>query len=87
MHKYLENTYAFVLNGDMNTFAKSLDTRGISVREAALKPGCKYQTVYKRYTGDRNVSAMAALICEQALGIPRSELCPDLMPTPDGARA
>jgi len=82
-------TLTFVYSVRMNTtnFAKALNGRGISVSEAARKPGCKRATVYKHYTGERNVGAMAALIYEQALGIPRSELRPDLWPTPDGARA
>ena len=69
----------------MNNFAKALNARGLSVREAARKPGCKYVTVYKHYKDERNVGVKAALLYEEALGIPRSELRPDIWPPGGGS--
>ncbi|MCR5562055.1 MAG: helix-turn-helix domain-containing protein [Desulfovibrio sp.] len=63
----------------MNTLKEALDTRGLTVNEAS-KLGAKYQTLYKQYLGDRNVGPQTALFYERILGIPRSEIRPDLWP-------
>lgn len=64
----------------MNNFAKALNSRGLTVNDAAKIHGCKYATLYKHYKGDRVVGAKSAVLYEKYLGIPRSELRPDLWP-------
>ena len=61
----------------MNNIKNALDSRGISVRDAA-KAGIPYMSVYKQYKGERNPSGRFALMYERCLGIPRSEIRPDL---------
>ncbi len=63
----------------MNTLKKAFERRGLTCIEAA-RLGAPYQTLYKQYRGDRNVGVQSALLYEQLLGIPRSELRPDLWP-------
>ena len=41
----------------MNNFAKALSVRGLSLKEAAKRPGCKYVTLHKYYTGDHPISS------------------------------
>jgi hypothetical protein len=66
----------------MNNVKRCLVSRGISVNEAA-KAGMPYMSVYKQYRGERNPSGNFALIYERILGIPRSEIRPDLWPPKD----
>lgn len=61
----------------MNNIKNALDSRGITVREAA-RAGLPYMSVYKQYKGERNPSGRFALMYERCLGIPRSEIRPDL---------
>ena len=63
----------------MNTLKKAFERRGLTCIEAP-RLGAPYQTLYKQYRGDRNVGVQSALLYEQLLGIPRSELRPDLWP-------
>lgn len=46
--------------------------------------GVPYHNIFKQYKGLRGVGPKSALIYEAVLGIPRSELRPDLWP-PEGA--
>lgn len=66
-----------------NLVRDALDRRGMTPLEAHHR-GMPYQSVYRQYRGDRNPSAEYALLYERILGIPRSELRPDLWP-PEGA--
>lgn len=63
----------------MNTLKKAFERRGLTCALAA-RLGAPYQTLYKQYRGDRNIGVRSALLYEQLLGIPRSELRPDLWP-------
>lgn len=63
----------------MNALKKSLDSRGLTPIEAS-KIGVPYHNIYKQYKGERNVGIKSALLYERVLGIPRSELRPDLWP-------
>ena len=67
----------------MNRLREALERRGISYNEA-VKKGVPYHNIYKQYNGLRGVGPRAALLYERLLGIPRSELRPDLWP-PEGA--
>lgn len=63
----------------MNTLKESLDRRGLTVPEASKK-GVPYHALYKQYAGLRTVGVRCALLYESVLGIPRSELRPDIWP-------
>lgn len=63
----------------MNNLKEALERRGLTCALAA-RLGAPYQTIYKQYKGDRNVGVRSALLYESVLGIPRSELRPDLWP-------
>ena len=54
----------------MNTFKKALESRGLTVMEAS-KQGLPYSTVSKHWL-------KSVIRYEQILGIPRSELMPEL---------
>lgn len=69
----------------MNRLKLALQSRGLTPSEAA-KTGLSLTTVQKHYYGSREVGPMYALKYERILGIPRSELRPDLWP-PDGLTA
>ena len=68
----------------MNTINKAFQKRGLSCREAA-KVGLRYQTVWLHLHGLRNVGVKSALLYESVLGIPRSELRPDIWPPTESA--
>ena len=70
----------------MNTLAQAFQVRGLSCREAA-KAGLRYQTVWLHFHGLRNIGVKSALRYEAVLGIPRSELRPDLWPPTEAAPA
>lgn len=70
----------------MNTLAQAFQVRGLSCREAA-KAGLRYQTVWLHFHGLRNIGVKSALRYEAVLGIPRSELRPDLWPPMEAAPA
>ena len=61
----------------MNTFKKALESRGITVMEAS-KQGLPYSTVRKHWLGERELGLKSVIRYEQILGIPRSELMPEL---------
>lgn len=63
----------------MNTLRNALDRRGLTCREAA-RMGVPFHNIYKQYKGERGVGPNSALLYERILGIPRSELRPDLWP-------
>lgn len=42
--------------------------------------GVPFHNIYKQYKGERGVGPNSALLYERILGIPRSELRPDLWP-------
>ena len=64
----------------MNNLKIAFDSRGITPAEAARKAG-NYQTLWKQYRGEREIGVRSALLYERLIGIPRSELRPDLWPT------
>ena len=66
-------------NMRMNKFKLALESRGISPSDASAK-GIPLATVQKHYYGSRNVGIKSVLKYEEILGIPRSELRPDLWP-------
>ena len=68
----------------MNTLNQAFQVRGLSCREAA-KAGLRYQTVWLHFHGLRNVGVKSALRYEAVLGIPRSELRPDIWPPTEAA--
>lgn len=53
--------------------------RGLTPIEAH-KSGMPYQSVYRQYRGQRKPSGEYAILYEKILGIPRSEIRPDLWP-------
>lgn len=59
---------------------KALDMRGLKVGGICREYGIPYNTVYQHVYGKRRMTADAALRYEEKLGIPRSELRPDLWP-------
>lgn len=59
---------------------QALEAKGISVNEASKASGIRYDTIWKHCQGMRGVSAKMAVRYEAKLGIPRSELRPDLWP-------
>lgn len=63
----------------MNKFKLALKERGLSPADVAQK-GALLTTVQKHFYGSRNVGPASAILYEQILGIPRSELRPDLWP-------
>lgn len=63
----------------MNTLQQAFQLRGLSCRNAA-KAGLRYQTVWLHFHGLRNIGVKSVLRYEAILGIPRSELRPDLWP-------
>ena len=65
----------------MNTLRKALEKRSISIAEAS-KRGIPLTTIAKHCNGDRQLGVKAVLRYEELLGIPRSELRPDLWPAP-----
>ena len=69
----------------MTYLQKALDERGLTPKDAAKRGGgLKYVTLYQQYHGIRPVGPNAAILYEQVLGIPRSELRPDLWPPEAG---
>ena len=64
----------------MNTLKIALDQRVMTCREAA-RLGVPYHNIFKQYKGKRGVGPKSAILYELILGIPRSELRPDLWPT------
>lgn len=65
---------------------KSFAKRGLTISGVCHTHGLIYQTVWQHFNGLRRVKAEQAIKYELILGIPRSELRPDLWP-PDGLTA
>ncbi len=63
----------------MNTIKQALETRGLTLKRA-VEMGANYQTLWKQYRDERRVGPQSAILYEKILGIPRSELRPDLWP-------
>ena len=63
----------------MNTIKHALETRGLTIKRA-VEMGANYQTLWKHCRDERRVGPQSALLYERILGIPRSELRPDLWP-------
>lgn len=61
-------------------FKQALDRRGIPFKALHGVEGIDYPYANKHYRGVRNITAEYAIRYEQILGIPRSELRPDLWP-------
>lgn len=61
-----------------------LRKRGLSIADASRASGIPYVTIAQHVRGARGISAALAIKYERLLGIPRSELRPDLWP-PEGA--
>ena len=59
---------------------KALVKRGLAVNQASKMSGINYDTIWKHKRGEREVSSKMAISYEEKLGIPRSELRPDLWP-------
>lgn len=59
---------------------KALSNRGLSVNQASKTSGINYDTIWKHKRGEREVSPEMAILYEEKLSIPRSELRPDLWP-------
>ena len=59
---------------------KALDARGLPAKVLRGLDGIHYTWALHHYRGDRQISAKHAILYEQALGIPRSELRPDFWP-------
>lgn len=65
-------------------FEEIFSARGWAVAEVYRKYGIPHMTLRQHIKGTRSISAEQALKYERILGIPRSELRPDLWP-PDPA--
>ena len=57
-----------------------LRKRGLSIADASRASGIPYVTIAQHVRGARAISAALAIKYERPLGIPRSELRPDLWP-------
>lgn len=75
----LDFNHALLYNAHMNKFKLALEQRGLSPADVAQK-GALLTTVQKHFYGSRNVGPVSAILYEQLIGIPRSELRPDLWP-------
>ena len=62
----------------MNKLKEALSRRGIDYKDAIkLVP---YHAFFKQYHGVRGIGPKTAILYERVLGIPRSDLRPDLWP-------
>jgi plasmid maintenance system antidote protein VapI len=57
---------------------EKLSAMGLSTKAAADKMGKAYSIVFRHRRGERNVTAVYAVLYEKYLGIPREELRPDI---------
>lgn len=62
----------------MNTIALLIKQKGLNLAEVARRTGIGYYSVWRHCNGTRSISAKDAIRYEEGLGIPRSELRPDL---------
>lgn len=79
----VDDFLAFAQNVSMNTLKNALDRRGLTVKAAAKMGKISYCTLYQQYIGRRKVGPRCAVLYEQKLGIPCSELRPDYWPPAD----
>ena len=63
----------------MKTLKQIFDERGWTLQDGA-KRGVPYHNLQKQLNGTRGVGPRSAILYEEKLGIPRSELRPDLWP-------
>ena len=71
----------------MTTHLKqALDRRGIPINALSRVEGLDYPYANKHYRGVRKITAEYAIRYERLLGIPRSELRPDLWPPADSEK-
>ena len=67
-------------NQDMNTLKKIFEAHGWKISIICKEKGIPYTTLWQHYRGTRKVTPEMAIRYESLLGIPRSELRPDLWP-------
>lgn len=65
----------------MNALAEKIKELGLNPNRAADLCGMSNVTVYRHISGERSISAEAAVKYEAGLGVPRHALRPDLWPT------
>lgn len=70
--------------GAMNILQKVFIDSGLRRSAFCRKFGISYPTFFQHLTGTRRVSPEMAIFYEEKLGIPRSELRPDLWPPEEG---
>ena len=63
----------------METLKQVFERRGLTLAEA-VKRGVPYHALYKQLKGERSVGVVCALRYHRVLGIPLSELRPDIWP-------
>ena len=63
----------------MNKLKQIFDERGWTLQDAVCR-GVPYVNLYKQLRGERSIGPRSAILYEEKLGIPRSELRPDLWP-------
>lgn len=63
----------------MNTLKQIFERYGLTLADA-VKAGCPYHALYKQLKGERTVGVVCALRYHKVLGIPLSELRPDIWP-------
>lgn len=85
MYLGIDFIHALMYNKSMNRLKIAFQSRSLTPSGVA-KAGLSLTTVQKHYYGSREVGPLYALKYERVLGIPRSELRPDLWP-PDGITA
>ena len=69
-----------------NHVREAVVRRGLTPIEAHRR-GMPYQSVYRQFRGQRKPSGEYAILYEKTLGIPRSEIRPDLWPPTESLSA
>ncbi len=64
----------------VTAFGRALARFGFSINQVVRLTGIPYSTVWCHYVGTRKPKAEYAIKYEEKLGIPRSEIRPDLWP-------
>ena len=70
----------FGIFGGMKTSFRYFPFTELTLLEVVRLSGFPYSTVWRHTSGKRKISAEAALVYEQTLGVPREKLRPDLWP-------
>lgn len=65
----------------MNILQEALARKGLTYKEAIRR--VPYHAFFKQWHGKRSIGPKSAILYERVLGIPRSELRPDLWPPED----